>query len=136
MRARTISATFHCEEPLTIPTRMREISECLRLLGEHRTGWVPVRPWVHSARENCHNNSLRYVDWYGGVVIRGYYWVRSRTCAVAISHSIVRTAANEYIDITPFQDERPSNLFTYVSSGAVVSADSNQYGFCFDDRCA
>ena len=62
---------------------------------------------------NCHNNTLEYVEWYGGKRIIGYYLLEDKnTCEyLAILHSVVHTFDNKLIDITPFADGRFYNMF-------------------------
>lgn len=50
---------------------------------------------------------------YGGKVIKGYYFVTNLDTGscIAIKHSIYMNTYGEFIDITPFSDNREYNLF-------------------------
>ena len=61
----------------------------------------------------CHKNCLIYSNMYGGKVIKGYYFITNldTSSCIAIKHSIYMNTYGEFIDITPFSDNRKYNLF-------------------------
>jgi hypothetical protein len=81
-------------------------------------GAVPVVSQPHCKQWDCHNNTLKYTDWYGGERILGYYLlecVDSNTIG-AILHSVVKKPNNKLVDITPFDDNRPINMFAILKN--------------------
>lgn len=81
-------------------------------------GHVPVTPKPHCKEWDCHNNSLRYISLYGGERLLGYYFLKEVATEnlVAILHSVVRRENGQLIDITPFDDERPINMFAILKN--------------------
>ena len=75
-------------------------------------GAVKVSKKPHSREWDCHNNVIKYVNWYGGTQLLGYYILEDVDTKdyVAILHSIVRRENNELVDITPFEDGRSYNM--------------------------
>jgi hypothetical protein len=84
-----------------------------RDVGSSWLGWVPVKPKPHCREWDCHNNTLQYTAWYGGVRVLGYYLLHDvlHNRLGAILHSVVRRDNQELWDITPFPDDRSHNLF-------------------------
>lgn len=77
---------------------------------ENEPFYVYVRP-IFGCRENqCHYNVNKYVSEYGGERIVGYFFIKSLDTIIAIKHSIWKYKG-EYLDITPFKDERFYNAF-------------------------
>lgn len=74
-------------------------------------GAVPIFSKPFCKEWDCHNNSIEYVEWYGGKRVIGYYLLEDVDKYIAILHSIIMTFDNKLIDITPFSDERVYNLF-------------------------
>lgn len=65
---------------------------------------------------NCHNNVELYVSNYGGVKISGYYLItdiNDDDIGCAIYHSVWQNTYGDIVDITPFDDNRPFNMFCY-----------------------
>ena len=86
-----------------IATRMDVVSFA-KLLDSTWIGAVPIQPKAFCKEWNCHNNTIEYVDWYGGLRVIGYYILEDVDRYIAILHSIVMTYDNKLIDITPFSD--------------------------------
>ena len=107
------------------------LNACLVHLGCSPLGIVEIKPWCHARHNDCHNNVLRYIDWYGGDRIEGYYWLSSSNGFVAIRHSILRYPSGEFVDITPFSDERTLTLFSAVISSGHKQSDNFKYGARF-----
>ncbi len=99
---------------LTIPTLSHALAACARKLNCSWVGAVQLTPKPHCRLWNCHTNTLRYVDWYGGKRVLGYYWLedRERGKIVALLHSIVERENGQLLDITPFDDNRTYNIFS------------------------
>jgi hypothetical protein len=98
---------------LVIPQLSDNIIRASRKLNASWVGSVRVIPKTHCKPWDCHNNTINYVNWYGGTRIIGYYLLYNiETHQIgAILHSVVRRENQELIDITPFDDERSHNMF-------------------------
>lgn len=98
---------------LVIPKLSDHIIQCARELNCSWIGGVRVTPKPHCKEWDCHNNTVKYVSWYGGIRILGYYLLQDikTNRVVAILHSIVRRENGQLVDITPFDDERSYNMF-------------------------
>lgn len=136
MHVREILADSSFEGNLIIPTtRDAFLGECLSLLEVRNIGYIDIDPWVHSKKNNCHNNVLEYIEWYGGKQIKGYYWLvdQDNQTVLAISHSVVRTLSGQIRDITPCDDQRDSNLFSLSDQSSLELSSSSKviYGFSF-----
>jgi hypothetical protein len=103
---------------LQIPHISNHVIDFSRSLACSWIGYVPVVSKPHCKEWDCHNNTLKYVDWYGGQRILGYYLLEcaSSNKLCAILHSIVRRPNQTLIDITPFSDERNLNLFVMLKN--------------------
>lgn len=137
MRVEVISKISSFNGNLIIPQKKDwRLSACLKLLNVSNIGYVRVDPWIHSNTFDCHNNVLKYADWYGGERISGYYWVEDldNNSFLAISHSVIKTTKGDILDITPFPDQRSNNLFNMSthSSLEAFSSSSPIYGFSFN----
>lgn len=101
----------HCPE-LRLPKLNDRLIDFARKLDCTWIGAVEVSSKPHCREWDCHNNVIKYVDWYGGTKLLGYYLLEEVDTKdyVAILHSIVRRENNELVDITPFEDERSYNM--------------------------
>ena len=103
---------------LILPTLDHSLIDFCRALGCSWVGAVPVFPKPHCRYWDCHNNTLNYTSWYGGERVLGYYLLEC--CDThnmgAILHSVVRTRNGKLIDITPFDDNRPINMFAILKN--------------------
>ena len=79
-------------------------------------GAITIVPKPHCKEWDCHNNCLKYTNWYGGERVIGYYFLENTESnrIGAILHSVVRKD-NGIIDITPFLDNRYYNIFAIKS---------------------
>ena len=107
------------------------LNACLVHLGCSPLGMVVIKPWCHARYHDCHNNVLRYIDWYGGERIEGYYWLSTSGGFVAIRHSILHHSSGEFLDITPFSDERTLTLFSAIISPVHKETHDFKYGAHF-----
>ena len=96
---------------IKLPTLNEPLISFAKLLDSTWIGAVPIQPKAFCKEWNCHNNTIEYVDWYGGLRVIGYYILEDVDRYIAILHSIVMTYDNKLIDITPFSDERKYNIF-------------------------
>ena len=64
----------------------------------------------------CHKNVKKYIEKYGGKQVTGSYILVNTEdeSLYLIRHSVWKTVDNEILDITPFEDKRPHNIFVDV----------------------
>lgn len=96
---------------IKLPIINEDLISFARLLDSMWVGAVPIQPKMFCKEWNCHNNTIEYVEWYGGQRIIGYYILEDVDRYIAILHSVIMTYDNKLIDITPFSDERKYNIF-------------------------
>lgn len=136
MRLTTILDHSSYSGNIIIPSKRDwRLNICLNILNVKNIGYVGVDRWIHANINDCHNNVNKYVNWYGGERIIGYYWLEDidHNTFYAISHSIVNTR-NGIRDITPFNDQRPNNLFSSSTHSPLEQFSSSRviYGFKFN----
>lgn len=136
MQVQVISTLLSFDGNLIIPSRRdNRLDICLKLLKAKNVGYVGVDRWIHSNINDCHNNVLNYVDLYGGQRLQGYYWLEDlgTNKFLAISHSVLKTVKGDVMDITPYNDQRESNLFSLSTHSPLESFSSSSviYGFSF-----
>lgn len=76
---------------------------------------IPIIPKPLCKNEECHNNVNHFVNTYGGKRITGYYLITNLyddNYGCAIYHSIWENTFGNFIDITPFEDNRKYNIFS------------------------
>jgi hypothetical protein len=103
---------------MLLPDMGPHLYSCARKLECSWIGKVKVVPKPHCKEWDCHNNTAQFTNWYGGQRVVGYYWLYDPATDKlgAILHSVVRRDNGELLDITPFCDNRPVNVFSILKN--------------------